>query len=312
MNNARRGSPGAARRSASAARRRGGRRSNALLYERTGDAAGAWSSPSARSTMPRTSSTDGRSGVLLRRTTVRTRTGSATATADYLRSFNWAMAAMPELAPKGQSHLLGSSSVVQAVEYGRGRLAYRTFDAKSVEVVRLAYRPGKVVAGDEPLSERADLSEEGYVVQPLGGGDFVVRVRHDRSRRSRSPSRRRDDRGDRGSVSESPREAGVRHNGAAPPAGNAGMAPARTRDRSRRSVRTAAPVRGPHPRRAERQLPARCCGSRGPVLLHGSQGRGRGPTRGAREASQGQEARAVGRVSTTVYDPYHGRAIGPL
>ncbi len=100
---------------------------------------------------------------------------------DYLRSFNWAMAAMPELAPKRQSHLLGSSSVVQEVEYDRGRLAYRTFDPKSVEVVRLACRPGKIVAGDEPLSERADLSEEGYVVQPLGGGDFVVRIRHDRS-----------------------------------------------------------------------------------------------------------------------------------
>jgi hypothetical protein len=103
--------------------------------------------------------------------------------ADYLRSFNWAMAAIPELAPKRQNHLLGSTSVVQAVTYGRRRLAYRTFDEHGVEVVRLGYRPTAIVAGDEPLPERADLTAEGYVVQPLGGGDFVVRIRHDRSRR---------------------------------------------------------------------------------------------------------------------------------
>ncbi len=102
---------------------------------------------------------------------------------DYLRSFSWAMAAMPELAPKGQSHLLGSSSVVQAVEYGTRSVVYRTFDAKSLEVLRLGFHPGRIVAGDEPLHERSDLSAEGYVVQPLGGGDYVVRIRHDRSRR---------------------------------------------------------------------------------------------------------------------------------
>ena len=102
---------------------------------------------------------------------------------DYLRSFNWAMAALPELAPKGQSHVLGSSSVVQAVDYGARRVAYRTFDERSIEVVRLDYRPDRVVAGDALLRERDDLDAEGYVVRRLGGGDYAVRVRHDRARR---------------------------------------------------------------------------------------------------------------------------------
>jgi len=102
---------------------------------------------------------------------------------DYLRSFNWAMAAIPELAPRRQDHLLGSTSVVQAVEYGRRRLAYRTFDEDGVETLRLSYRPRRIVAGAEPLVERSDLAAEGYVVQPLGGGDFAVRIRRDRSRR---------------------------------------------------------------------------------------------------------------------------------
>jgi hypothetical protein len=100
---------------------------------------------------------------------------------DYLRSFNWAMAAMPELAPKGQNHVLGSSSVVQAVKYSPRRVSYRTFSGKSLEVLRLAFKPGRIVAGGE-LTARADLTAEGYVVQPLGGGDFAVRIRHESSR----------------------------------------------------------------------------------------------------------------------------------
>jgi hypothetical protein len=90
--------------------------------------------------------------------------------ADYLRSFNWAMAALPELAPKGQNHLLGSSSVVQAVSYGRTRVAYRTFDPSSSEVLRLSFQPKRVVGAD------------GWDAQPLDG-DYVVRIRHAHSRR---------------------------------------------------------------------------------------------------------------------------------
>jgi poly(3-hydroxybutyrate) depolymerase len=101
---------------------------------------------------------------------------------DYLRSFNWAMAAMPELAPKRRDHLLGSSSVVQSVSYARRRVAYRTYDSASTEVLRLSFRPDKVSAG-AAVSERADLSVEGYVVRALGGGDFAVRIRHDHARR---------------------------------------------------------------------------------------------------------------------------------
>jgi hypothetical protein len=102
---------------------------------------------------------------------------------DYLRSFNWAMAAMPELAPAGRNHLLGSTSVVQSVSYARERVDYRTFARSGVEVLRLSYRPRRVRAGTVPLAARGDLRVEGYVVRPVGAGDFVVRIRHDRARR---------------------------------------------------------------------------------------------------------------------------------
>jgi hypothetical protein len=49
-------------------------------------------------------------------------------------------------------------------------------------VLRLRFRPRSVTAG-AALAERNDLTAEGYMIQPLGGGDYAIRIRHDRSRR---------------------------------------------------------------------------------------------------------------------------------
>ena len=100
---------------------------------------------------------------------------------DYLRHFNWAMGAIPELAPAGQDHILRSTSVVQRVSYGRRRLQYRTFDASATEVLRLSFKPERVTAGGSALAERGDLDGEGYMVKSLGGGDYVIRVKHGNS-----------------------------------------------------------------------------------------------------------------------------------
>jgi len=51
-------------------------------------------------------------------------------------------------------------------------------------VLRLRFRPRRVTAGTT-LLEHDDLTAEGYVIQPLGGGDYAIRIRHDRSRRIR-------------------------------------------------------------------------------------------------------------------------------
>ena len=101
---------------------------------------------------------------------------------DYLRHFNWAMGAAPEFAPVGEDHLLGSTSVVQRVSYGERSLKYKTFDSSATEVLRLSFKPVRILAGGAPLAQRADLKEEGYTVQPVaGGGDYIVRVKHARS-----------------------------------------------------------------------------------------------------------------------------------
>ncbi len=101
---------------------------------------------------------------------------------DYLRHFNQAMAAIPELAPRDADHLLGSTSVVRYVTYGSKSVAYRTFRAPAVEVLRLASRPVRVTAGGRPLAERTELAGEGFVAERLADGDYVVRVRHNTSR----------------------------------------------------------------------------------------------------------------------------------
>ncbi len=93
----------------------------------------------------------------------------------------WAMGAVPDFAPKGQDHLLHSSSVVQKVKYGSSSLDYQTFDKAGIEILRLTSKPARVVAGDSVLPLRGDLKDEGYTVEALAGGDYVVHVRHTRS-----------------------------------------------------------------------------------------------------------------------------------
>jgi hypothetical protein len=67
---------------------------------------------------------------------------------DYVRHYLRAMAAMPDLAPSDQNHLLRSSSVVRRIDYGAGEIAYEKWDARSRERLKLgAWAPGAVEGG---------------------------------------------------------------------------------------------------------------------------------------------------------------------
>jgi hypothetical protein len=93
-----------------------------------------------------------------------------------------ALAWMPEtLGPTGENHIMRASSVVRNVHYGKGRLAYDTFDAPPgcVDVLRLAYRPKRVVADGHELPQASGRGRLGWSVRPLPGGDCIVTVRHD-------------------------------------------------------------------------------------------------------------------------------------
>ena len=95
---------------------------------------------------------------------------------DTVRHMAIAMAAVPEWAPAGEDHLLSSTSVVQAVTYGKDQVAYTTFDAAAREVLRLSFVPAGVTAGGVPLPKRTDLAAEGWT---WDGALGVLRVRHD-------------------------------------------------------------------------------------------------------------------------------------
>ena len=93
-----------------------------------------------------------------------------------------AMAWLPEaLGANRENHILRSNSVVRTVVYGKGRIAYATFDAPApcVDVLRLAFAPASVTANGEPLTRRQDLKANGYQLEPLPGGDCIVTLRHD-------------------------------------------------------------------------------------------------------------------------------------
>jgi hypothetical protein len=97
---------------------------------------------------------------------------------DYIRNFLWGMAAIPEFAPAGENHLLGSTSVVQQVSYQQNRIAWRTFDAVATDTLRLHFMPSAVEAGGAALTRVPKLSgSDGYSVEPLPSGDYVVRIR---------------------------------------------------------------------------------------------------------------------------------------
>ena len=63
---------------------------------------------------------------------------------DYMRHFLRGMASVPQWAPPNENHLLRSSSVVRSIKYGADKIVYKTFDAESQELFKLANQPLKI------------------------------------------------------------------------------------------------------------------------------------------------------------------------
>jgi hypothetical protein len=104
---------------------------------------------------------------------------------DYMRHFQRGMASVPEWAPADEDHLLGSTSVVRSIRYGEQEIAYTTFDLQSREVLRLRHQPAAVLAGTValPRIKRLQAGRQGFSVEPVPRGGFVVRIEHRRAAR---------------------------------------------------------------------------------------------------------------------------------
>lgn len=90
-----------------------------------------------------------------------------------------------EFGPNRENHIMRSTSVIQEVSYGKGKIEYRSFDApKGIEdVLRLSFRPTSIEADHHKLKENSDPEKMGYAVEPLPNGDCIVTIRRDGRRK---------------------------------------------------------------------------------------------------------------------------------
>ncbi|MGV8137238.1 MAG: hypothetical protein AB2L20_18645 [Mangrovibacterium sp.] len=97
---------------------------------------------------------------------------------DYIKHFIGGTAAVPEWAPAGENHLLGSTGIVQKINYNDREITYRTFLPASTEVLRLAELP-KQLTIDGKLLNKVDepATNEGWQWEKLKQGG-ILRVKH--------------------------------------------------------------------------------------------------------------------------------------
>jgi hypothetical protein len=70
------------------------------------------------------------------------------------------MAALPELAPPDQNHLLRTTSVVRRIQYGADSVAYEKWDERSRERLKLgAWEPASVEGGTMHWDPRTRVLE---------------------------------------------------------------------------------------------------------------------------------------------------------
>jgi hypothetical protein len=96
---------------------------------------------------------------------------------DYIRHFMAGLGSVPAWAPKGETHLLRSSSVVREISYQPQEVNYRTFDSESREVLKLNFAPGRVWVGGAGLPRRDNLTSPGWT---FDGKEQVLRIYHRR------------------------------------------------------------------------------------------------------------------------------------
>ncbi len=92
---------------------------------------------------------------------------------DYVRHYLRAMAAIPDLAPAGENHLLGSTSVITSIVYSGSSIEYNTFDKESAEIIRLVKKPAKVILNETELSETESSEPVGWTWTALKEGGIL-------------------------------------------------------------------------------------------------------------------------------------------
>jgi hypothetical protein len=94
---------------------------------------------------------------------------------DYVPHFLDGMAALPEMAPDDEDHMLRSASVIQQILYQPNLVSYCCYDGSGCQRLRLSFQPSDIIADDKPLPKKQNLDEEpGWT---LGNMPYVVDIR---------------------------------------------------------------------------------------------------------------------------------------
>jgi len=96
---------------------------------------------------------------------------------DYIRHFLEGLHAVPEWVNDGKDHILGSSSVVQSVQYTPSQIAYKTFDESAVEKLRMETKPKAVTVNGKKIAEQKNPDIEGWQWEKMTKGG-VLSIRH--------------------------------------------------------------------------------------------------------------------------------------
>jgi hypothetical protein len=96
---------------------------------------------------------------------------------DYIRHYLRSMAALPELAPKGADHLLGTTSTIITIVYYPEKITYTAYDNAAAEVFRLVSKPAMVLVNGALLEETEESAADGWTWQPLNEGG-ILRIKH--------------------------------------------------------------------------------------------------------------------------------------
>lgn len=89
--------------------------------------------------------------------------------------FYHALAAVPEWAPKGETHMLYASTVLKNVSYKSKSVSYVGVENNGTEYLRVAFKPSTVTLGGKKIFPNS--RDKSVIIHPLGYGDFYVQIK---------------------------------------------------------------------------------------------------------------------------------------
>lgn len=97
---------------------------------------------------------------------------------DYVRHFMTGMAAVPDFAPIGQTHMLESSSVVRSIDYSnQNNVSYQTADTSGIEEIKVDRTPTGVTLDGSLAPQLGDITDPATPGWVYDAANAVIKIR---------------------------------------------------------------------------------------------------------------------------------------